>query len=196
MSDLYEEALRRFSELLEEAKKTELPEPTAMTLATATPEGRPSVRTVLLKHHDARGFVFYTNLNSRKARQLRDNPHAALCFYWQPLARQVLIEGTAELVDSEEADRYWATRPRDSQIGAWASLQSEPLESRAVLERRVEETRARFRDRNVPRPPQWGGYRVVPRRIEFWAAGWHRLHERICYEQTGSGRWHRRLLYP
>jgi pyridoxamine 5'-phosphate oxidase len=196
MTDLYEEALRRFGELLEEAMKTDLPEPTAMTLATATADGRPSVRTVLLKHHDRRGFVFYTNLQSRKARQLRDNPRVALCFYWQPLARQVLIEGAAEQVDAEEADRYWASRPRDSQIGAWASLQSETLEDRAVLERRVEEMRERFRDRPVPRPPQWGGYRVVPDRIEFWTAGWHRLHERVCYRLDASGSWRRELLYP
>ncbi len=196
MTDLYEEAIRRFGELLEEAMKTELPEPTAMTLATAAADGRPSARTVLLKHHDRRGFVFYTNLQSRKARQLRENPSVALCFYWQPLARQVLIEGVAEQVDAEEADRYWASRPRDSQIGAWASLQSEPLESRAVLERRVEEMRQRFRDRVVPRPPRWGGYRVVPERIEFWTAGWHRLHERLCYLREASGEWRKVLLYP
>ncbi len=196
MSDLYDEALRTFHHLLDEAMKTDLPEPTAMTLATATRDGRPSVRTVLLKHHDRRGFVFYTNLRSRKAKALHDNPYAALCFYWQPLARQVLIEGRVERVGSNEADRYWASRPRDSQIGAWASLQSEPLADRSVLERRVEEMRERFRDRAVPRPPQWGGFRVVPRRIEFWTAGWHRLHERLCYERTPSGQWRRQLLYP
>lgn len=196
MTDLYDEALRRFGQLLAEAMKTDLPEPTAMTLATSTVDGRPSVRTVLLKQHDRRGFVFYTNLRSRKARQLRDNSRAALCFYWQPLGRQVLIEGTAELVATEEADRYWASRPRDSQIGAWASVQSERLESRAVLERRVQEMRERFRDRPVPRPPQWGGYRVVPDRIEFWTAGWHRLHERVCYRRDVSGTWLKELLYP
>jgi pyridoxamine 5'-phosphate oxidase len=195
MTDFYREALARIAELLEQARFTDLPEPTAMTLATADAQGRPSVRTVLLKDFDPRGFVFYTNQRSRKGAHLAANPRAALCLYWQPLARQVHIEGTVEEVDAAEADAYWATRPRESRVGAWASAQSEPLESRAALEARFAEHDARHPGERIPRPPHWSGYRVVPERIEIWEAGDHRLHHRTLYEKTPAG-WTRRLLNP
>lgn len=167
----------------------------AMVLATVDPDGRPSARYVLLKGFDARGFVFFTNIESRKGRALAGRPDAALCFYWAPLERQVRIEGRAELVSDAEADAYFETRPRESQIGAWASAQSEPLDSPALLEQRAAEVRARFAGRPVPRPPFWSGYRVVPRAIEFWTRGAGRLNERERYEREGGG-WVRTFLYP
>lgn len=167
----------------------------AMVLSTVDPDGRPAGRYVLLKAFDARGFVFYTNLHSRKGRALAANPDAALCFYWAPLEKQVRIEGRAELVSDAEADGYFETRPRESQIGAWASAQSERLESAALLEQRAAEARARFAGRPVPRPPFWSGFRVVPRALEFWARGEGRLNERERYERDGAT-WARTLLYP
>ena len=172
-----------------------LPEPTAMTLATVDSQGQPSARLVLLKAVDDRGFVFYTNLRSRKGRELATNPRAALTFHWQPLELQVRIEGIAEQVDDEEADEYFATRERGSQIGAWASDQSEPLASDADLEARVSEMERRFAGRLVPRPAHWSGFRVIPERIEFWRGRPSRLHERRLFERQGSG-WRERLLYP
>jgi pyridoxamine 5'-phosphate oxidase len=192
---LYREALSRFHDLLEMAGKTDLREPTAMALATADAEGRPSVRTMLLKSVDERGFVFFTNSHSRKGRELVENPRASLCFFWQPLMRQVRVEGAVEPIEKEESDHYWESRPRDSQLGAWASEQSDPLESRQLLERLVTECQQRFVDQPVPRRPHWFGYRVVPERIEFWQSGWHRLHERVLYEKTTTG-WVKYLLYP
>ncbi len=185
----------QFEDLLERAKQTELREPTAMTLATADRSGRTTIRTVLLKMFDARGFVFFTNVNSRKGRQLADNPRASLCFFWQTLFEQVLVDGTVQTVDAADADRYWSTRPRDSQFAAWASLQSEPLDSRATLEARLADFHTQFVDVDVPRPPHWSGYRVVPERIEFWRSGWQRLHERVCYERAGDA-WSVALLNP
>lgn len=195
MSIQFEDPLEQFEDLLERAKQTDLREPTAMTLATADRSGRTTIRTVLLKMFDARGFVFFTNVNSRKGRQLADNPCASLCFFWQTLFEQVLIDGTVQTVDAAEADEYWATRPRDSQFAAWASQQSEPLDSRATLEGRLADFHAQFVDVDVPRPPHWSGYRVVPERIEFWRSGWHRLHERVCYERAGDA-WSVALLNP
>ena len=183
-----------FRELFERAAQA-CAEPDAMVLSTADAGGRVSGRYVLLKSFDERGFVFYTNLESRKARDLAANSFAALCLYWAPLGKQVRIEGTTEAVAEAEADAYFATRPRDSQIGAWASMQSEALESRAALDQRVDEARKRFEGQAVPRPPFWSGFRVMPLSIEFWTRDPARLHVRERYEREG-GKWTRTLLYP
>jgi pyridoxamine 5'-phosphate oxidase len=192
---LYSEALAHFGELLDVAAATDLREPMAMTLATADADGRPSVRTMLLKRFDEQGFVFFTNSHSRKGRELDENPRVSLCFFWQPLMQQVRIEGTVVPINAEESDGYWETRTRDSQLGAWASQQSDPLKDRKLLEHKVTEFHARFLNQPVPRPPHWFGYRVTPERIEFWKSGWHRLHERVLYEKTTDG-WCKTLLYP
>lgn len=188
----------RFGELLERARATDLPEPTAMALSTVDPEGRPSSRMVLLKDFDERGFVFYTNLGSRKAREIAGNPWVALCFHWQPLEVQVRVEGRAEPVTPDEADAYYASRPRGSRIGAWASRQSEELPARATLEERIRETEARFPGDEVPRPPFWSGFRVVPDRIELWFGRPSRLHDRDVYtrDPAAPGGWSLRQLYP
>jgi pyridoxamine 5'-phosphate oxidase len=192
---LYRKAIRDVRSLLNTVQKRRLPEPTAMTLATASSDGQPSVRTVLLKEVTEKGFVFFTNEESRKGRQLRANPKAALCFFWESLNRQVIVEGRAVKVDAKEADAYWKTRPRESQLGAWASMQSRPLKNRAELEKRLAGLRARFRGQNVPRPPYWLGFRVIPNRIEFWKRGLYRLHHRLVYVKAG-GRWKTVLLNP
>jgi pyridoxamine 5'-phosphate oxidase len=167
-----------------------------MTLATATPAGVPSVRAVLLKAVDARGFVFYTNLESRKSGELFVNPHAALCFHWKSLKRQVRIEGRAEQVSEDEADGYFASRPRGSQIAAWASDQSRVLENRQLLERRVDMFTRRFADRSaILRPNFWSGFRVVPGRVEFWQDQPSRLHDRLVFERDGDS-WRRERLFP
>jgi pyridoxamine 5'-phosphate oxidase len=177
------EPFRRFGGLLDQAKsQADIREPTAMALATSDGEGRPSVRLVLLKGHDERGFVFYTNLESRKGRELAENPRAALCFYWQqPMEVQVRVDGRVEPVGEEEADEYYASRPRGSRIGAWASQQSAAMESYDVLLRRVQEAEARFAAGEIPRPEFWSGFRVIPERIEFWQGRTSRLHERDLY---------------
>ena len=178
-----------------EARTTEPNDPQAMALATADAAGRPSVRMVLLKGHDARGFVFYTNLDSRKGDELAANPNASLLFHWKSLRRQVRIEGPVSAVSDDEADAYHATRGRDSQLGAWASEQSRPLPDRTTFEARVEGMRERFDDGAIPRPPHWSGFRVAPRRIEFWSDRAARLHERRLFERSG-GLWREGLLYP
>jgi pyridoxamine 5'-phosphate oxidase len=182
-----------FSELFARAEKTH-PEANAMVLSTVDADGRPSGRYVLLKAVDDRGFVFYTNLGSRKSRALAANPAAALTFYWPP-DTQVRVEGRIERVSDADADAYFATRPREFQIGAWASAQSDPLASRAALDARVVDATSRFEGKAVSRPPFWGGYRVVPQAIEFWTRDPHRLHERTLFERR-DGAWTRVLLYP
>jgi pyridoxamine 5'-phosphate oxidase len=184
-----------FDAWLAEARLAEPNDPTAMALATADAQGRPSVRMVLLKGHDARGFVFYTNLDSRKGGELAANPSAALLFHWKSLRRQVRIEGPVDPVADDEADSYFATRSRDSQLGAWASDQSRPLDARTTFEQRYEATRTRFVSGPVPRPAHWSGWRVAPERIEFWSDRAHRLHERRLFVRA-AGEWTEGLLYP
>jgi pyridoxamine 5'-phosphate oxidase len=191
-----DDPLALFDAWLAEAQASEPNLPEAMGLATADAAGRPAVRMVLLKGHDARGFVFYTNEQSAKGDDLAANPQAALLFHWKSLRRQVRIEGAVSRVDDAEADAYFATRSPDSQLGAWASDQSRPLDDRAHFMARFEEAKARFEGRDVPRPPYWGGYRVTPRRIEFWSEGKHRLHERWLFTARGDGGWDEGLLYP
>jgi pyridoxamine 5'-phosphate oxidase len=180
---------------LAEARLAEPNDPTAMALATADGAGRPSVRMVLMKAHDERGFVFYTNLDSRKGGELAANPRAALLFHWKSLRRQVRIEGPVGPVSDAEADAYFATRARDSQLGAWASDQSRTLDARTTFEARYEATRRRFEGGEVPRPPRWAGWRVSPELIEFWTSRDHRLHERRLFTRAGDG-WSEGLLYP
>jgi pyridoxamine 5'-phosphate oxidase len=191
----YQAALDRFHSLFERAVQLEVHEPAAVSLATVGQSGQPTVRTVLLRGFDERGFVFHTNSQSRKGRQISENPRVALCFYWDSLKEQVLVEGVAAPLPDDESDRYWASRPRDSQLAAWASLQSGKLENRHVLESRFDEFEARFEGRNVPRPPHWHGYRIAPTRIEFWQSRPARMHDRIVYEQAESG-WRVYRLYP
>ena len=194
----FAEPFVRFGELLERARQTELREPTAMAVATASPDGRPSVRMLLLKGFDQRGFVFYTNLESRKGGDLAANPFAALCFHWQPLEVQVRVEGRVEPVTPDEADAYYASRARSSRIGAWASRQSTQLDHYGTLVARVAEYEARFGEGDIPRPAFWSGFRLIPDRIEFWFGRPSRLHERELYLRAAGDppRWTRELLYP
>ncbi|HEY0021035.1 MAG TPA: pyridoxamine 5'-phosphate oxidase [Longimicrobium sp.] len=192
------EPFRRFGEWMERAMAAGVAEPTAMALATADAEGRPSVRMVLLKGFDERGFVFYTNLESRKGRELTANPHAALCIFWQPLELQVRIEGPVQPVSDAEADEYYASRARGSRIGAWASMQSRPLPSYDALMASVQEYEARFTGESIPRPPHWSGFRLDPARIEFWQGRPSRLHERERFDRdpADAARWQVQNLYP
>ena len=178
-----------------EARAGEPNDPEAMALATADAAGRSSVRIVLLKGHGPDGFVFYTNERSRKGEELAANPIAALLFHWKSLRRQVRIEGRVERVSAAQADAYFATRGRDSQLGAWASDQSRPLDNRATFERQFEEVKRKYEGLEVPRPPHWSGYRVAPASIEFWTDRPHRLHERRLFTRSGDG-WTEGLLYP
>jgi pyridoxamine 5'-phosphate oxidase len=185
----------QFDKWFAEARETEINDPEAMALATADATGEPSARMVLLKGHGPRGFVFYTNDESAKGREIAENPRATLLFHWKSLRRQVRIEGAVERVSDAEADVYFATRARDSQLGAWASDQSRPLDSRSTFEKRFEQVSSRFEGKDVPRPPHWHGYRIVPERIEFWSDRPHRLHERRLFT-VEDGCWSEGLLYP
>ncbi len=195
-SDATQDPIELFRQWFADAEAAEPEYPNAMTLATADAEGRPSARMVLLKGLDDRGFVFYTNLTSRKGRELAENPHAALVFYWKSLTRQVRIEGAIESVSGEDADAYFASRPRLSQIGAWASKQSTPLEGRFELEKRVAKYTAKFNVGAIPRPDFWSGFRLVPARIEFWKEEAFRLHDRSLYTRAGDGGWQMEKLFP
>ena len=192
------EMFARFDELLAAAKAVDvsiLPEPTAFSLGTVGADGRPAVRILLLKGVDERGFVFYTNFESRKGQELLAHPHAAMCFHWQPLERQVRIEGVTNQVSANEADKYFASRPRGSQIGAWASEQSRVIRHAGDLEARVKGMEERFEGKAVHRPPYWSGFRLVPHRVEFWHGMPSRLHERHVYTRHGDG-WLTETLYP
>ncbi|MFS8064149.1 MAG: pyridoxamine 5'-phosphate oxidase [Luteimonas sp.] len=195
---LYAEALATFAELFDAALAAGEPDRTAMTVATATLDARPAARTVLLKHFDARGFVFYTHLDGRKGRELQANPHAALLLHWPRVRNgvQVRIEGAVEIVADAEADAYFATRARGSQAGAWASKQSEMLSSREEFMQRLAAVEQQFDGRGIPRPPRWTGLRTRPDRIEFWYGADFRLHERQLYQRDRAGGWSKRMLYP
>lgn len=185
-----------FTEWFAKAASTGIDKPNAMTLTTVGSDGRPDARIVLLSSVDTRGFVFHTNYQSRKGEELAHNPAVALVFWWDPLGSQVRIEGQATKTSAAESDAYFAKRPRGSQLGAWASAQSRPIESRAVLEAQLRECEREYDGRPVPRPPHWGGYRVVPQRIEFWQDRPNRLHDRIRYERAADGGWRTLQLSP
>ena len=186
----------QFQRWFDDAMAANVPMPEAMTLATATPDGRPSARMVLLKQVDQNGFVFFTNYHSAKAQQLDANPHAALVFYWNQLERQVRVEGTVTRTSAEESREYFQTRPRESQIGAWASSQSQVISGRDVLEQRAKELEGLYCDKEIDCPEYWGGYRLTPERIEFWKGRIGRLHDRILYQRDSAGIWTISRLAP
>ena len=194
-ADTASNPFKQFATWFEQAVSAELPEPNAMTLATATADGKPSARLVLLKDYSERGFVFYTNYNSIKGQQLSANPWAALVFWWAELERQVRIEGKVEKLSTQESDTYFHSRPWGSQLGAWVSEQSQIIPSREVLDQRLEQLKAQYADKEIPRPPHWGGFRVIPSLIEFWQGRPSRLHDRLCY-RFEDGNWTRERLSP
>ncbi len=193
--DHYAEALNRFQSLFARGQTLGLKEPDAVTVATVDEKGHPTMRTVLLKFFDTRGFVFYTNLSSRKGTHIQKEPHVALCFYWDDLREQVTVEGVAETVSVQEADAYWASRPRESQIGALASQQSQPLESYESLLERVEQLKQEYEGKELVRPEYWSGFRVMPQRIEFWKGKTSRLNERVVYTKHDEV-WTKQWLSP
>lgn len=195
-TDLDPDPIRQFEKWFNDALQANLPEPTAMTLATASKDGIPSARIVLLKEFDARGFVFYTNHLSQKGRELSENPKAALVFFWPALERQIRISGEVTQVSREESERYFCTRPFSSRCGAWASRQSEVLKTREELEQRVNELLAEFEGKEVPLPPHWGGYRVAPQLLEFWLGRPSRLHDRFRYTRLNESTWKIHRLFP
>jgi pyridoxamine 5'-phosphate oxidase len=190
------EPFRLFAEWLEDATRSEPNDPNGLALATADEDGLPDVRMVLLKGFDEHGFVFYTNFESAKGRELLSSMKAAMCFHWKSLRRQVRVRGPVEVVSDQEADAYFATRARGSRIGAWASKQSRPLESRFALEKAVAEYTARYAIGEIPRPPYWSGFRLVPWSIEFWHDRPFRLHDRLLFSRTAKGDWEKKRLYP
>jgi pyridoxamine 5'-phosphate oxidase len=197
MPDTYAASpFEQFDLWMKEAEKAEINDPNAMVVATATPDGAPSLRAVLLKGVDPRGFVFYTNKTSRKGDEIAANPHVALLFYWKSLHRQIRIEGRVEDVTDAEADVYYASRARVSRLGAWASEQSRPLSDRSVLEERLAEMEAKYPEETIPRPPYWSGYRVLPTLFEFWQDMPFRLHDRTTYRRDSAGHWVQRKLFP
>jgi pyridoxamine 5'-phosphate oxidase len=187
---------KQFACWFADAEQAELPLPNAMTLATASRAGKPSARIVLLKEVDALGFIFYTNYQGRKAQELKENPFAGLVFYWQPLSRQVRVEGAVEMVASNESDRYFASRPRGHQLEAHASAQSQVIKDRVFLEEQFKVFTQRFAGQDVPRPAHWGGYRLIPETLEFWQEGEHRLHDRLRYQRDGNDQWVIERLAP
>lgn len=195
MTEQPRDPIARFREVFQRARDAQVFDATAGTLATVDANGQPHARVVLLKDFDEHGFVIYTNRDSNKGKELRSNPRASLCFFWPYVGEQVRVEGPVELVSDEESDAYFASRPRGSQIGAWASLQSQPLSSREELLRRVDEITSRYEGHEVPRPPYWGGYRILPERIEFWINGEDRLHDRFLYTLDRDA-WTVQRLFP
>ena len=192
----YENPLELFKEWFDEAKKTEINDPNALALATSSKNGIPSVRMVLLKDFNEKGFVFYTNLKSQKGEELKANKKASMCFHWKSLRRQVRASGAVEIVDAKEADEYYNSRPYKNRIGAWASSQSQTLDKRNTFLEKIKEFEKKYPDENnVPRPPHWSGWRVLPDEIEFWVDGEGRIHERLNYK-IKNGKWEKELLYP
>mgnify|MGYP002777145634 CR=1 FL=1 len=195
MEQVVEDPYKLFKKWYDEWCAFEKNEPSAMTLATCNKEGQPSARVVLLKAYDSRGFVFFTNYTSHKAHDLQENPKASLNFFWKPLGKQIRIDGHVEKATDHESDGYFETRSRESQIGAWSSKQSNIIREPDELAKRVKEFSESFKGQPVPRPPFWGGYRVIPEKIEFWQEGAHRLHTRLVYKNV-NGKWETHLIYP